>query len=224
MSALKAGIAALAMSLNVTALSAVSLPAAAAESVPGYTFGSADLPRSPVSLEDLDLLKQTLLFTEEDTAHLNLAGEVLADQIEDVLDVWYGYVGANPHLIYYFTNKADGQPDMEYLGRVRQRFAQWIRDTTAADYDQAWLDYQHEIGRRHHRIGKNEVDAAPSVDHVHFRYLVAFIYPISATVKPFLANKGHDAGTVEKMHAAWTKAVVLQTILWSYPYIREGDF
>ena len=43
-------------------------------------------------------------------------------------------------------------------------------------------------------------------------------------MKPFLANKGHAPETVEKMHAAWTKAVVLQTILWSHPYIREGDF
>lgn len=220
MSLLKTGIAALAISLSATALPA----ATHAEGAPGYTHGSAELPRSPVSLDDLALLKQTLLFTAEDEKHLRLAGEVLEDQIEDVLDVWYGFVGSHEHLIYYFTNKADGAPNSEYLARVRQRFAQWIRDTTAANYDQAWLDYQQEIGRRHHRIGKNEADNAPSVDHIHFRYLVAFIYPISATVKPFLANKGHAPETVEKMHAAWTKSVILQTILWSHPYIREGDF
>ncbi|WP_422368348.1 protoglobin domain-containing protein [Pelagibius sp.] len=220
MSVLKAGIAATAITLN-----AIALPASAgAEEAPGYRYASTDLPRSPVTLSDLDLLKKTLLFTEDDVTHLRLAGEVLSDQIEAVLDVWYGFVGANPHLIYYFTNKADGSPNTEYLARVRQRFALWIRDITAANYDQVWLDYQHEIGRRHHRIGKNEVDAAPSVDHIHFRYLVAFIYPISATVKPFLANKGHAPETVEKMYAAWTKAVILQTILWSHPYIREGDF
>ena len=220
MSALKAGIAALAISLTATLLPAASKAGA----VPGYAFGSAELPRSPVSLDDLALLKQTLLFTEADEQHLRLAGTVLEDQIEEVLDVWYGFVGSHPHLIYYFTNKSDGAPNSEYLSRVRQRFAQWIRDTTAADYDQAWLDYQQEIGRRHHRIGKNQADNAPSVDHIHFRYLVAFIYPISATVKPFLAAKGHSAETVDKMHAAWTKAVILQTILWSHPYIRDGDF
>ena len=196
----------------------------AADAVPGYAYGSTALPRSPVTEADLDLLKQAVLFTEEDEQHLRLAGEVLADQIEDVLDVWYGFVGSHPHLLYYFTNKQDGKPDTEYLGRVRKRFARWILDTTAANYDQTWLDYQHEIGRRHHRTGKNEADNAPAVDHIHFRYLVAFVYPISATVKPFLANKGHTAETVEKMHAAWTKSVLMQAILWSHPYIRDGDF
>jgi hypothetical protein len=26
------------------------------------------------------------------------------------------------------------------------------------------------------------------------------------------------------MHKAWVKAVLLQLILWSQPYVREGDF
>ena len=26
------------------------------------------------------------------------------------------------------------------------------------------------------------------------------------------------------MHQAWVKAVLLQVILWSHPYVREGDF
>jgi hypothetical protein len=38
-------------------------------------------------MEDLDLLKQTVLFTGEDERYLRMAGEVLEDQIEDVLDV-----------------------------------------------------------------------------------------------------------------------------------------
>ncbi len=56
------------------------------------------------------------------------------------------------------------------------------------------------------------------------RYMIGFIYPITATMKPFLANKGHSAEEVEKMHQAWFKAVVLQVALWSRPYAREGDF
>jgi hypothetical protein len=26
------------------------------------------------------------------------------------------------------------------------------------------------------------------------------------------------------MHQAWVKAVLLQVILWSHPYVRDGDF
>jgi hypothetical protein len=48
--------------------------------------------------------------------------------------------------------------------------------------------------------------------------------PVTTTLKPFLAKKGASASDVEKMHAAWVKSVLLQTILWSYPYVREGQF
>jgi hypothetical protein len=51
-----------------------------------------------------------------------------------------------------------------------------------------------------------------------------FIYPITATIRPFLARKGHSAEDVEKMHQAWFKAVVLSVTLWSAPYIKDGDF
>ena len=48
--------------------------------------------------------------------------------------------------------------------------------------------------------------------------------PISATIEPFLHKRNHSAEDVKKMHAAWTKALVLQTTLWSYPYVKDGDF
>jgi len=34
--------------------------------VAGYTYGTNDVARSPLTLEDLNLLKQTVLFTEDD--------------------------------------------------------------------------------------------------------------------------------------------------------------
>lgn len=191
--------------------------------IPGYAYGTAAVPASPVSLGDFDLLKKSVLFTEEDEKYLRLAGEVLADQVEEVLDLWYGFVASHPHLVHYFSGP-DGQPNTDYLAAVRRRFGQWILDTCRRPYDQDWLNYQHEIGLRHHRTKKNQTDQVPSVPHIPHRYLVAFIYPITATIKPFLAKKGHSAEEVEKMHQAWFKSVVLQVALWSYPYIREGDF
>lgn len=198
--------------------------AEARRAIPGYRLGDPALPGSPLTLRDLELLKTTVLFTEEDVRYLRMAGEVMAPETEAILDVWYGFVGANPHLIRYFSNRADGKPNAEYLARVRARFGQWIKDTTDANYDQAWLDYQQEIGLRHTRSAKNLADGAPSVDHIDFRYLVAFIVPIAATVEPFLAAGGRSPEEVKKMHAAWTKSVVLQTVLWSYPYVKDGYF
>ncbi|MGH3319651.1 MAG: protoglobin domain-containing protein [Streptosporangiaceae bacterium] len=185
--------------------------------IPGYAYGDASLARSPVSLEDLELLKTTVMWSEEDDDALRMAGDVLADQTDDILDLWYGFVGSNPHLAAYFAPEG-GQPDDRYLQRVRPRFAQWILDTCRRPYDQAWLDYQHEVALRHTPARKNETDDVETVDHVSLRYLVAFIYPISQTVRSFLAKKGHSEQDVERMHQAWTKAVTLQVALWSQPY------
>jgi hypothetical protein len=191
--------------------------------VPGYGFGVQGTARSPLDLGDLDLLKQTVLFTVEDEEYLRLAGEVLEDQVDEVLDVWYDFVASHPHLVYYFSG-TDGEPDAEYLGRVRERFKQWILDTCRWPYDQQWLDYQQEIALRHTHAKKNQTDGAWAPEHIPLRYMIAFIYPITATIKPFLANKGHGSEEVENMFQAWFKSVVLQVTLWSYPYVKAGDF
>jgi hypothetical protein len=132
-------------------------------------------------------------------------------------------VGANPHLLAAFSGP-NGQPDQAYLAAVRRRFGRWILDTARADYDQAWLDYQHEIGLRHHRTGKNRTDGAGAADHIPLRYVLALLVPITTTLKPFLVEGGAAPEEVEAMHQAWVKAVLLQVILWSHPYVRDGDF
>ncbi len=196
---------------------------ASAQKIPGYTHGQK-LTKSPISLEVLAEIKKSLLFTAEDEKYLRMSRQVLEPQVEEVLDVWYGFVASNPHLVYYFSNAQTKKPDGEYLGRVRKRFGRWILDTANANYDQNWLNYQYQIALRHHRTGKNKTDNAPSVPHIHFRHLVALHYPITATLKPFLAKGGHSAEDVEKMHQAWIKSVQLQVILWSYPYVKDGDY
>jgi hypothetical protein len=191
--------------------------------IPGYTYGTDAVARSPVGLQELELLKATLLLGDDDLAALRRSGEILAPRVEEILDVWYGFVGANPHLLAAFSGP-DGQPDQAYLAAVRQRFGRWILDTARADYDQAWLDYQHEIGLRHHRSGKNRTDGADAADHIPLRYVLALLVPITTTLKPFLAEGGAAPQEVEAMHQAWVKAVLLQVILWSHPYVRDGDF
>jgi len=192
--------------------------------IPGYTYGTAAVPRSPVTLTDFELMKKSVLFGDEDVKYLRLSHEVLKDQVEAILDVWYGFVGSNPHLLASFTSRADGKPLGDYLGAVRKRFGQWILDTARAEYDQKWLDYNHEIGLRHHRTKKNRTDGAASTELVPFRDLFLLVFPVTFTLKPFLAKKGHSAADVEKMYAAWVKSCLLQVTLWSHPYVKDGDF
>lgn len=128
----------------------------------GYGHGTGGEARSPISLADFELMKKTVMFGDEDAEYLRLSHDVLKNQVEAILDVWYDFVGSNPHLLASFTDRNTGQPLPDYLAAVRKRFGQWILDTAGAEYDQSWLDYQHEIGLRHHRTKKNRTDNAPS--------------------------------------------------------------
>lgn len=183
-----------------------------------------ELARSPVTLQDFDRMKQSVLFGDDDVRALRASRGVLEGRVEAILDVWYGFVGSHPHLLASFTSKVDGKPIEAYLAGVRRRFGQWILDTARAEYDQAWLDYQHEIGLRHHRIKKNRTDGVAGTDIVPFRDLFALVFPITFTLRPFLAKNGATAADADAMYNAWLKSCLLQVTLWSHPYVQPGDF
>lgn len=192
--------------------------------IPGYRLGDPALPASPLSGRDFEELKASLLFGPADLAALKRAHAILAPQVDAILDVWYGFVGSTPHLLAHFADPKTGAASTAYLGAVRKRFGQWILDTCRAEYGAAWLAWMDEIGKRHHRIGKNRTDGATASAHIPLRHLLALAYPIAATIRPFLAKSGASADEVEAMHAAWTKSVLLQAILWARPYAKDGDF
>ncbi|NOT43645.1 MAG: protogloblin ApPgb [Acidobacteria bacterium] len=192
--------------------------------IPGYTFGTAAVTRSPITLAEFERMKHSVAFSDDDVRWLRTSRTILEPQVEAVLDVWYGFVGSQPHLVAAFGSVHDGMPLADYLAAVRRRFGRWILDTADARYDQQWLDYQHEIGRRHHRLGKNQTDGAAAVSHIPFRDLFLLVVPITATLTPFLAIQGHDQESVQRMHDAWVKSCLLQVTLWSHPYVKDGDF
>lgn len=194
------------------------------QQIPGYAYGDESVPDAPISTEELDHLKQSVMWSADDDDALQQAGDVLEPQIDEILDTWYGFVGDHDFLLHYFTDVDTNEPIDEYLDRVRARFGQWIRDTCDTPYDEAWLAYQFEIGRRHHHTGKNEVDDVSAVPHIDFRYVNAFIYPITATIRDFLENSDHSRAEIDDMYHAWFKSVVLQVTLWSYPYIPDDEW
>ncbi|MFG0329953.1 MAG: protoglobin domain-containing protein [Phycisphaerales bacterium] len=177
-----------------------------------------------MSVEEFELLKKSVLFTDEDARYLRLSRSVLEPRVDELLDVWYGFVGSNEHLVYYFAHPETKTPDAAYLEQVRARFRDWVLTTADANFDQAWLDRQLELGLRHHRLKKNETDGVDAVDHIPLRYLIALHYPITTTLEPFLASGGHSEEEVAAMHEAWRKAVLMTVILWSQPYVESGDF
>lgn len=185
-------------------------------SIPGYRMGDSALPPSEITAGDFQKLQQSVLLTEDDIAALREASAIVGPRVEELLDVWYGFVGSHDFLLASFVTPEG--PSGDYLARVRARFAQWVHDTLAADFGDDWLRYQAEIGRRH-ATTKNETDVvAGAPDVVALRYVVALIYPIYATMRPFLADGARDDAHLERMHQAWLKAVILSVALWSQAY------
>ena len=99
---------------------------------------------------------------------------------------------------------------------------QWVIDTCTRPHDQAWLDYQEEIGLRHTPAKKNRTDAAHTPSVVPLRYLVGFVGPVVLSVRRWLDGHGFGADEIDAMCQAWTKAVLLHVALWSRAYVREG--
>jgi hypothetical protein len=192
--------------------------------IPGYTFGTGEVAKSPITMEEWEELKKSALFSEEDVVYLRLSESVLADQVDDLLKTWRGIIFDHPHLRAYDENPQTHEVDTKYAQAVAKRFGQWVLDTARAKYDQAWLDYQYEIGLRHHRSKKNETDGGRTLAHIRARDLIAFCASIVVPMKPYLARTGHPPEVVNRMYDAWWKAMILQATLWVQPYIREGDY
>lgn len=190
-----------------------------AEHIPGYNYGEPDVAKSPVTTKDLELIKQSVGFTNEDERRLRAAGEVLSDQTEKLVERWRAVISAHPHLAQY-SKHPDGQPDPHYSEDSGLRFQQWILDTCLRPYDQDWLNYQQEIALRHTSVKKNKTDGVESAGSIPLRYVVAFTSVINDAkiLKPFLAAKGHPAEEVDQMYQAWRKSVLLQLALWTEPY------
>jgi hypothetical protein len=187
----------------------------------GYDYGTPRVAPSPVSLDELRALEQSVGWSKHDSRALKMAGEVLGDQAEALVDSWRAQIGKQPHLARWFFGP-DGKPDEAYKAAVKKRFVRWVVDSCTRPHDQAWLDYQEEIGLRHTPAKKNKTDGAHTPDVVPLRYLLAFLGPAILGVKPFLAKQGHAADEIEDMQHAWTKSVLLHVTLWSRPYTRDG--
>lgn len=187
----------------------------------GYDYGTARAARSPVTLDELRRLEQTVSWTKADAEAITMAGEVLAGQEEAMVDSWRSIIGEHEHLAKWFFGP-DSKPDEAYKAAVKRRFVCWVADLCRRERDQAWLDYQEEIGLRHTPAKKNRTDDAQTPDVVPLRYLLAFAGPVIIGAKAFLARKGHSSDDVDRMHQAWAKSFLLTLALWSRPYTRDG--
>ena len=70
-----------------------------ADEILAYTYGACAVETSPMSLDELNALKVSVGFTEEDERYLRLAGEVLDGQTKQIVAHWRsGIIASIPNL------------------------------------------------------------------------------------------------------------------------------
>jgi hypothetical protein len=189
------------------------------EAIAGYGYGKVG--RSPVTLAELRQLEQATGWDAADATTLRRIGDLIGNDAEALVDGWRTVIGAQPELARWFIGP-DGHPDENYKARVKKRFVQWVHDICFKPHDQAWLDYQDEIGKRHTPDKKNETDSAATPPVVPLRYLLAFSAVVITSIRGFLQARGAADADLAQLQQSWTRAVLLEIALWSRPYAEEG--
>jgi hypothetical protein len=186
------------------------------QDIPGYDYGTERAATSPLTLEDLRRLKEAVWLTREDEEALGEAAEILEGQAAEMVAFYRRRLGEQPWLAPY-SQHPDGSPNPEYGAATKPRFDRWIIDACTRPLDQDWLDYQHEIGLRHTAEKKNTTDDADSAPLIPMRYVLAFAAVVIATAREFLAN-GAGGQKLDRLHAAFTKSVMLHVTVWTRAY------
>jgi hypothetical protein len=189
--------------------------------IPGYDYGSANVAGSPVSLEELRQLEQTVGWSDADAEVLRRQADLFRQQGEAMVDSWRAVIGAQPHLAKWFFGP-DGKRDDEYAARVKARFVQWVIDVAKRPHDQAWLNYQEEIGLRHTPQKKNQTDQRETPPLVPLRFLLGFVPVVTLGARKFFVDAGIAGEELKQLEGAWAKAVQLHVTLWTRPYAKEG--
>ena len=115
------------------------------DDLPGYSYGAETVQASPVTLRQLDDLKTTVGFTSEDQRFLKMAGEVLSDQTEQIVNHWRSNIIAGISNLARHSRSLAGEPLPRYLAQSNLRFRQWILDTDAETLQLEINKYKQEL-------------------------------------------------------------------------------
>ena len=194
-----------------------------AQHIPGYFYGTAEVPKSPVSMREFAELQTNAGFTNAEQCCLRLAGEALRGQARQSVEHWHWIIAGIPNLAWH-SRAPEGDPIPEYIAKSNLRFEQWILDSCLRPYDKDWVDYQQEIALRHTNTRKNRVEGVRSTPFMPPRDIIAFVAVMNQTIRPYLAAMGNSVEEVEGMHRAWCKSFQLQRALWAGTYKGRNEW
>ena len=182
--------------------------------IAGCDNGRGNAARSPLTLEELQQLEQTVGWGVENAQVLQRHGEIFRNNAENMVHAWREVIGSQQHLVKWFFGP-DGKRDAEYAAKMKKRFVQWVVDSVFRPHDRAWLDYQEEIALRHTPEKKNQTDGTEPPPLVPPRYLLGFITVVTITTRKFFTDAGVSGEELRKPEDAWARAVQLHVTLWS---------
>src|SRR3984957_17646895 len=85
------------------------------EQIPGYDYGTDRAPSSPLTLEDLERLKEAVWLTDEDETALRQAALILAPKADDMVSFYRARLGEQPWLAPYSPHP-HGTPNPQLWG------------------------------------------------------------------------------------------------------------
>jgi hypothetical protein len=131
--------------------------------------------------------------TRDDVKHVRLSCEVLGDKFAPMLEAWFRFLGSNPLVLFYFTQKSYDRPDAP---TVRKAFAQWIADGGNVEVERNGLG----------DTATQRTESADAVQSAILRYVLALLYPVTAK---------------QKLHQAWVKSVLQETFVLAASTARD---
>jgi hypothetical protein len=164
-------------------------------SVDRTTTAKISEPREPN--RDIGRRMRAVPVPSVEVDHVRLSCGVLGEKYEGMLEAWYRFLGSNPLVLYYFTQKSFDRPDAP---AVRQAFAQWLVDGGNARTEQHGPD-------GHHDPASDWTRNPDGADRAILRYVLALLYPITAQ---------------QKEHQAWVKSVLQETFQLAGPAATTG--
>ncbi|MDG4555535.1 MAG: protoglobin domain-containing protein [Candidatus Competibacter sp.] len=182
---------------------------------PGDEATAAAVPPWFPDRNDIDLLWRIGLFSADDARALRKVWRILKGQTDDYLDRLLGMVAAYPALaaeLAVLRGECWERGTVDDSVTLRRWFRQWLFETCVFPQDPPWL----------RQVEMNSPAQPVSAPLPGFRYVVALVFPLVMTARPFLVASGNDHTEIERMQYALLKAILLQATLLGKLYVKEG--
>lgn len=168
--------------------------------------------------EEVELLGRIGLFSSDDARALRKLWRLFQNQTDDYLDLVLGMVAAYPALAAALALVAGDRSEnsTENSTALRKLFRRWLYETCLSPQKPEWLLELYA-----------ELPPGPSMPELltrlpDFRYLIALSFPLLATANTLLIGNRVTAQDSERMQSAFLKSILLQVILLSKLYVKEG--